>query len=164
MSSRRLLVIAVPVLVVTLVAAWWVFRPELLVVDARVSEAPPTAAAGGASAAARTIASGQFHSHAHETRGTASIVEVDGRRVLRLTGFSTSNGPDVHVTLVAAADATDDATVRRVGYVSVGSMKGNVGDQNYELPSDLDLSKYQAVTIWCERFSVNFGTAALTKT
>lgn len=164
MRSRRLLMIAVAVLAVALVAAWWAFRPELLVVDARVSEPPPTAVAGGTNAAGRTIASGQFRSHAHETRGTASIVEVDGRRVLRLTGFSTSNGPDVHVTLVAAADATDDATVRRVGYVSLGSMKGNVGDQNYELPGDLDLSRYQAVTIWCERFSVNFGTAALART
>lgn len=83
--------------------------------------------------------------------------------MLRLTNFSTSNGPDVRVTLVAAADATDDPSVQRAGYVSLGVMKGNVGDQNYDVPADLDLSVYRAVTIWCERFSVNFGTAPLSK-
>ena len=162
MTLRRIAMVAVPLLAVIAVAAWWAFRPELPVVDARVSEAAPTASSASATGA-RTIASGQFRSYAHETSGVATIIEVDGRRVLRLTGFSTSNGPDVHVTLVAARDATDDAVVRRVGYVSLGSMKGNVGDQNYEVPSDLDLSQYGAVTIWCERFSVNFGTAPLSK-
>jgi hypothetical protein len=45
--------------------------------------------------------------------------------------------------------------------VEVGALKGNIGDQNYEIASDLDLSKYRAVTIWCKRFSVNFATAPL---
>ena len=45
--------------------------------------------------------------------------------------------------------------------MEVGALKGNIGDQNYELASDLDLSKYRAVTIWCKRFGVNFATAPL---
>jgi hypothetical protein len=45
--------------------------------------------------------------------------------------------------------------------VDLGSLKGNIGDQNYELPLNADLAKYRAVTIWCKRFSVNFGTAPL---
>jgi hypothetical protein len=105
---------------------------------------------------------GQFKGLAHETSGTAAVYEVDGKRVLRLTNFMTSNGPDVHVYLVAAPDAKDDATVKQVGFIDLGSMKGNVGDQNYDVPAGVDLSKYQAVTIWCARFSVNFGTAPLT--
>jgi hypothetical protein len=40
-------------------------------------------------------------------------------------------------------------------------IKGNVGDQNYMLPSDLNMAKYRAVSIWCKRFSVNFVAAAL---
>ena len=83
------------------------------------------------------------------------------KRVLRLTEFATSNGPDVHVYLVAAADVQDDATVKTAGFVDLGSIKGNVGDQNYDVPADLDLAKYRAATIWCRRFSVNFGTAPL---
>ena len=81
--------------------------------------------------------------------------------MLRFTNFETSNGPDVHVYLVATKDASDSDTVRQAGFVELGSLKGNLGDQNYELASDLDLNKYRAVTIWCKRFSVNFATAPL---
>jgi hypothetical protein len=108
------------------------------------------------------LATGRFHSNAHPTRGTATVLEVGrGRRVLRLTGFATSNGPDVRVVLVAAPDVTDDATVRRAGYVELGRLKGTRGDQNYDIPASLDLTRHRTVTIWCERFRVNFGSAPL---
>jgi Electron transfer DM13 len=81
--------------------------------------------------------------------------------VLRFTDFKTSNGPDVHVYLVAADDASDSESVTKAGFVDLGSIKGNIGDQNYTLGSNVDLSKYRAVSVWCKRFSVNFGTAAL---
>ena len=88
---------------------------------------------------------------------------ADGKQVLRLTDFKTSNGPDVHVYLVAAEDAADNATVKSAGYIDLGSIKGNEGDQNYALPVGTDLAKYRAVTIWCARFNVNFATAPLKK-
>jgi hypothetical protein len=65
------------------------------------------------------------------------------------------------VYLVAAPDAKDAQAVKSAGYVDLGSMKGNIGDQNYDIPGNLDLQKYRAATIWCARFSVNFGTAPL---
>ena len=80
------------------------------------------------------------------------------------TSFGTSNGPDVHVYMVAADDARDIATVQKAGFVDLGVIKGNIGDQNYALGSDLDLAKYRAVSIWWKRFSVNFGAAALRPT
>jgi hypothetical protein len=55
----------------------------------------------------------------------------------------------------------DNDTVKKAGFVDLGSMKGNVGDQNYDVPSNVDFAKYQAVTIWCARFDVNFATAPL---
>ena len=67
----------------------------------------------------------------------------------------------MHVYLVATKDASDSETVKQAGFVEVGALKGNIGDQNYELASDLDLNKYHAVTIWCKRFGVNFATAPL---
>lgn len=167
---RRMRVLGAVGGVVLAVGAWWAFRPELLFVDARVSEAFPaatTSASAGwaampsAPSGAKVLSSGTFTGYAHETDGTATVYEVDGKRVLRLSDFRTSNGPDVKITLVAAADAKDDATVKRAGYVNIAPMKGNVGDQNYELPADLDLSKYRTVVIWCERFAVNFGAAPL---
>jgi Electron transfer DM13 len=110
----------------------------------------------------KALASGHFHGVAHKGVGEASIYQLaEGKRVLRFTNFETSNGPDVRVYLVASEDAKDSDTVKKAGFVEVGALKGNIGDQNYELPSDLDLSKYRAVTIWCKRFSVNFATAPL---
>ena len=139
---------------------WYLFRPELLFVNRKVNE--EQVASVGASVM-RALATGRFHSVAHETHGTATIQDVGGgRRVLRLTEFATSNGPDVRVYLVAAPDAADDATVTKAGFVELGKLKGNQGDQNYDVPDDLDLTHYRAVTIWCRRFSVNFATAPLT--
>jgi hypothetical protein len=139
---------------------WYLFRPELLFVNKKVNE--EQVASVGASVM-RALATGRFHSVAHETHGTATIQDVGaGRRVLRLTDFATSNGPDVRVYLVAAPDAADNATVTKAGFVELGKLKGNEGDQNYDVPDDLDLTHYRAVTIWCRRVSVNFATAPLT--
>jgi hypothetical protein len=163
--SRRTLLLALAVLV--LGAAWYLFRPERLFIDRTVSEELPAAAAGEASLAADApvaVLAGRFHSNAHETMGVATIYRLaDGRYVLRLTEFETSNGPDVQIYLVAADDVTDNETVSRAGFVGLGPMKGNVGDQNYDVPQGVDLSRYRAVTIWCRRFSVNFGTAPLSE-
>src|SRR5881397_2322473 len=150
-------------LAAALLVGWTIFRPELLFVNRTVSEgfpaAPRSAAAG--SQTPQQLFSGQFKGYAHPTDGTASIYRMNTKRILRLTNFRTSNGPDVHVYLIAAPDAKDDATVKRAGFIDLGSMKGNTGDQNYDVPATLDLATYQAVTIWCARFNVNFGTAPL---
>ncbi len=146
---------------------WYLFRPELLFVNKRVNEglvtaSAPTAASEGVTAP-MIVLSGRFHSVAHETRGTASVHDLGGgNRVLRLTDFVTSNGPDVRVYLIAARDASDNATVTKSGYLELGKLKGNEGDQNYDIPAGTDLTKYHAVTIWCYRFNVNFATAPLT--
>ena len=145
------------VLIVAGAGAWYAFRPERLFINQKVNEQFPTA-----SAASNQLASGQFHSGAHETKGMATVFQLaDGKKTLRLTNFETSNGPDVHVYLVAAPDAKDNDTVTKAGFLDLGSLKGNIGDQNYDLPANADLAKYRAVTIWCKRFSVNFGTAPL---
>ena len=158
--SKRKVVIGIVILVV--VAGWYAFRPERLFINQIVSEQFPTASA--TSAQTVTLASGQFHGVAHETKGSATVYQLpEGKKTLRLTNFETSNGPDVVVYLVAAADASDSDTVTRAGFLPLGSLKGNIGDQNYDLPADVDLTKYKAVTIWCRRFSVNFGTAPLAK-
>jgi len=159
MNKRKVIAISGAVV---FAALWYLFRPELLFVNQTVNEALPalTAASAGAMAPA-PLAAGQFHKGAHDTVGTATVYETDGKRLLRLTNFKTSNGPDVHVYLVAANDATDDATVKQAGFIDLGSIKGNEGDQNYDVPATADLAKYRAVTIWCARFNVNFGTAPL---
>ena len=154
--------VLIAVVVVAVLGGWYAFRPERLVVNRRVDEASPTAQRG---VSAQPLESGRFYSILHPTEGTATIFQLgDGTRILRLTSFRTSNGPDVHVYVVAADDAKDVATVQQAGFIDLGVIKGNIGDQNYKLGSDLDLGKYRAVSIWCKRFSVNFGAAALRPT
>jgi electron transfer DM13 len=157
MSKKKLIISGV--VVVGLFGLWLLFRPELLFINATVSESFP--ADGGAAPASAALASGMFHGVAHETKGQAAVYQVGGKRVLRLTGFSTSNGPDLRVLLVAAGDAADSDAVKKAGSIELGKLKGNMGDQNYDLPEGADLSKHRAVTIWCNRFGVNFATAPL---
>jgi hypothetical protein len=154
--------VAIPVFVLAVFVAWYIFRPERLVVNRSVAEAMPSSLGG---LSPQPVVTGQFYSILHPTAGTATIYQMgDGTRVLRFTNFKTSNGPDVHVYMVAADDAKDIAIVQQAGFVDLGVIKGNVGDQNYTLAGDLDLAKYRAVSIWCKRFSVNFGAAALRPT
>lgn len=189
MTTRRSIFIGTAVAAVAVL--WYLFRPEALIIDKTVNEAFPAAdhavsaamaespataepasamAAESHARAQRSMAtddpvklvSGRFHSNAHETKGLAAIYRLaDGRRMLRLTDFTTSRGPDVRVYLVAAGDVQDEGTAKRAGFVDLGALKGNIGDQNYEVPASLDLSQYRAVSIWCRRFSVNFGAAPL---
>ena len=165
MNRKSIVILAA---VVVAAVGWYLFRPERLFVNQTVNESLPSqemaqvSAPEAAAAEPKVLESGMFHGVAHATKGTASIYALpNGKKVLRFSNFETSNGPDVQVYLVAASDASDNETVTKAGFVHVGALKGNQGDQNYELPSDVDLGKYRAVTIWCRRFGVNFGTAPL---
>jgi hypothetical protein len=115
---------------------------------------------------ARAVEGGTFHGKVHMTSGRATIYkEANGQLVLRLTNFKTSNGPDVHVVLIAAKDADDDANFLKnsTEKLELGALKGNEGDQNYDIPAGTDLDKFQTVSIYCERFNANFGAAPLKK-
>ena len=115
---------------------------------------------------AQALETGTFHGKVHNTSGRATIYrESDGRLLLRLTNFKTSNGPDVHVVLIAAKDADDDANFLKSSTekLELGSLKGNEGDQNYDIPAGADLKKFQTVSIYCERFNANLGAAPLEK-
>jgi hypothetical protein len=111
------------------------------------------------------VATGTFHGAAHPTSGRATIYSLSGKKTLRLTHFKTSNGPDVHVVLIAATDAQDDEKFfdKSVERVELGKLKGNEGDQNYDIPAGTDLSKFKTVSIYCVRYNANFGTAPLEK-
>jgi Electron transfer DM13 len=103
---------------------------------------------------ATLAASGRFRSGAHDTSGVASVVRLpSGHRVLTLTRFATSPGPDLRVYLVPPRRDIDDA-------VDLGRLKGNKGDQQYDVPRR---ARAGTVVIWCRAFSVEFGSAALTR-
>jgi hypothetical protein len=146
--------IGIPILIVT----WLAFRPEKLWINQRVKEAAPFASRSEA----RPIFDGRLEGRAHPTSGRATLYEdLGGKRYLRLTDFTTSNGPDVHVVLARAEDpALDQKIVKgNLDYVELGKLKGNQGDQNYDVPVAVDLQRYNAVVIYCERFNAVFGVA-----
>lgn len=96
----------------------------------------------------------------HQGSGTATIYELeDGSNVLRFEDFDVTNGPDLHVLLVPedAPTGRDDLT----GYVDLGSLKGNIGNQNYEIPPEIDISDFGSIVIYCEPFHVLFASATL---
>ncbi|MDQ0680422.1 hypothetical protein QFZ30_003804 [Arthrobacter pascens] len=185
---RRFLTIAAGVVaVVGLVIGLVVFKPWLLFVDVRVDEklpivatsteqaepspsAPSTvpftpAATSAAPAGPVQLAAGTLISHEHATTGTVRIIQQpDGRRFLTLENLDTSNGPDVHVWLSAAHVVEGTAgwyTAGSADHYDLGLIKGNQGNQVYEVPADVDLSKYKSVDLWCVQFSVSFGAAEL---
>ncbi|WBB66505.1 DM13 domain-containing protein [Micromonospora sp. WMMD812] len=160
---------------------WW-FQPWKLVTDAEVDEelsvvasvpaVGPTSvgpvagtSATAAPAGPTVVRSGTFVTHEHDTEGTARIVrDAAGRHRLELVGLATSNGPDLRVWLTdqPVRDGTAGWRVFDDGrWVELGRLKGNRGDQGYEIPSAVDLAGLTSVSIWCKRFAVSFGAAPL---
>ena len=90
----------------------------------------------------------------HNVEGVAKVIPLsDGKTFLRLENLKATNGPDLYVYLSTSKDSSD--------IVNLGRLKGNIGNQNYEIPTGTDLSKYSTVLIWCKAFSTLFGSAKL---
>ena len=143
-----------------LIGGWWTFRPEKLWINQKVNEPAPFAS----STDPQPLYTGRLEGKAHETSGRATIYKTaDGKEYLRLTDFSTSNGPDVHVLLSRSDDENlkQEIVKGQLNGVELGPLKGNQGDQNYDLPASVDLQKYDAAVIYCERFHAVFGVARL---
>ncbi len=98
----------------------------------------------------------------HQGRGTATVYQLaDGSRILRLEELDVTNGPDLHVLLSPVADPESRDEVTAEGYVDLGSLKGNRGSQNYDIPPDFELGDELSVVIYCQPFHVIFSTATL---
>jgi hypothetical protein len=138
-------------------AFWYLASPLWTIVE--VSEA--LSAAGQAAELARGDFAGV--DAVHQGSGTASVYRgADGELTLRLTDFSVTNGPDLKVWLVKAGAEGGVGDPLRRGYLALGPLKGNLGDQNYLIPAGTQISDYGAVLIWCEQFSFLFAAAELT--
>jgi len=171
--------------VIVLVVGAVLFQPWLLFVDVRVADRIPSSqttapdvvepvemaaptvedATSAAPAGPRDLLAGSLISHEHETSGSVRIIEnPDGTRQVALVGLETSNGPDVHVWLSAGpvVEGRDGwYTAASYDHVDLGPLRGNLGDQLYDIPAEVDLSTFRTVDLWCERFGVSFGAAAL---
>jgi hypothetical protein len=172
MRRRTWIVLGAVVLVVLGAVTLIWFQPQKLFYDTTVDEAVPSVSgpadpteAGGEGTASPAptepveLARGTFLSREHETTGTARILRLpDGQQILRLEGFETSNGPALFVYLSQNPADGEDGLFDD-DYLDLGPLKGNIGDQNYAIPVEVDPLGYTSVVVWCDRFSVSFGAA-----
>jgi hypothetical protein len=170
-TRRRVTWVAVAAALTAAVVGALVFEPWKLVVDQHVDEAAPTAAApppGVPSTEPVVLARGTLVSHEHDSSGSVAVLRLaDGSRLLRLEDLRTSNGPALRVWLADTPVVAGTAGWRVFDdgrHVDLGDLKGNVGSSNYPIPADVDLATLPSVSIWCARFHVSFGAAALITT
>jgi hypothetical protein len=180
---RRWLVGGAVAVALIAIAGFAVFRPDKLVVDQRVDEqlssdvaaivgdssttTPPTTSLDDAATPTTTppstappvieLGRGTFVGQGgYRVDGTAVVVERPEGLLLVLSELDADNGPDLQLYLSPESGGSVD------GATYLEPLKGNQGTQTYELPAGLDLAALPNVVIWCERFSVPFGTATLT--
>ncbi|CAA9573158.1 MAG: hypothetical protein AVDCRST_MAG88-2541, partial [uncultured Thermomicrobiales bacterium] len=125
----------------------------------------PTAGAPASAPAAPGAIGGRFvdADGFHKGEGRVMIItQADGRRILRFEDFKVTNGPDLYVYLSGHPAPRSTDQLHASGDFEVARLKGNMGNQNYELPADLDLSQFKSVVIYCKRFPTVFSTAELT--
>ncbi|MEX1037299.1 MAG: DM13 domain-containing protein [Acidimicrobiia bacterium] len=186
LTKRNMTIAAVVLGIPVLIVAWWLISPLFL--DSEVDEAFPIVVAdepadeeptsltpvpaGDTTTTSTstneptegpiTLLAGEFRDAdaSHRGTGIATVYELeDGSRLLRFEDFDVTNGPDLHVYLVPHdnPESSDDLE----GYVDLGSLKGNIGDQNYEIPDGVDISEFGSVVIYCVPFHVFFSIASL---
>ena len=98
----------------------------------------------------------------HRGSGRATVYRLgNGDHILRFEDFRVTNGPDLRVLLTSHAEPTSRADLDAAGYVELGKLKGNVGDQNYPIPNDVDIADQHSVVIYCRPFHVVFSVARL---
>lgn len=153
----RFLKIALPCLAIGFVAGnafWYLFSP--LWIDRVVSEPAPIAAKA-------TGKSGTFKDADafHKGSGKVEILSTNGAEIIRFTNFEATNGPDLEVWLVDKANPKTSDDVKASKWISLGPLKGNKGNQSYQIPAGTNISSYKSVVIWCKQFGVLFASATL---
>jgi hypothetical protein len=112
-------------------------------------------------AAQSGIATGNFVKGEHTTTGTVRIINENGKSYLELNdSFKTSEGPDLFVILYRN-NTVPVSGIQEADYVSVARLKKVSGSQRYAIPSNVDISQFASVAIWCRQFNATFGYATL---
>ncbi|PWK88798.1 electron transfer DM13 [Lentzea atacamensis] len=177
MPQRRFLIPVAVVLVVALGVGLYLFQPwrlltvrethDALLVPASTSSQAPTSQTSASQApapvaeVAKEVATGEWRSLEHATTGKASLIKLPGgAHSVQFASLNTSGGPDLYVYLSPHPSSSSEKTFGE-GFTSLGKLKGNRGDQVYEIPAGVDVSAIRSVVIWCKRFSAGFAVAPL---
>ncbi|MGW4209996.1 DM13 domain-containing protein [Lentzea sp. NPDC004789] len=175
MPQRRILVPVAVVLVVALGVGLYLFQPwrlltvrethEALLVPTSTSTSATTSTSSAVAApvveSPKEVAAGEWRSLEHATTGKASLIKLPGgAHSVQFAALNTSDGPDLYVYLSPHPAGAPEKSFGQ-GFTSLGKLKGNRGDQVYEIPSGVDVSSIRSVVIWCQRFSAGFAVAPL---
>jgi hypothetical protein len=148
------------ILVIAVVAiGWFLLSPIFLNVE--VNEELTTSSSKSDMPVVVRKGTFQTADELHSGEGNALLYQnPDKSHFLRFENFTVTNGPDLVVYLVKHPNPSNKDEVTQ-GFVKLAKLKGNMGNQNYNIPKDIDLSQYNSVAIWCELFGVLFSPAAL---
>ncbi len=128
-------------------------------IDQPMSEAMPEQMA-----IATVVKQGEFRDADgfHRGSGRATIYSLPGgSRILRLEELAVTNGPALHVFLSEHPDPMTPDDLKGAAYTDLGKLKGNIGNQNYEIPGDVEVEGQGSVVIYCVPFQVVFSVAPL---
>jgi len=163
MNKRNILILLIGLAIVSLIL-WYTLSP--LFIDKIVDEEIPVSGSESTNESLNENLENPINSAVyegnfvdadsfHKVSGIAKIISEEDKNYLRLEDFQATNGPDLYVYLSTDTQASD--------FIDLGTLKGNIGNQNYEIVEPVDLEKYDKVLIWCKRFSVLFGSADIDK-
>ncbi|MBC7828331.1 MAG: DM13 domain-containing protein [Chitinophagaceae bacterium] len=85
--------------------------------------------------------------------GSVMIYQTNGKWQLKLTNFSTTNGPDLKVYL--------SKEVQPLSFIKLGDLKSTTGNQVYDINGSPDFMQYKYALIHCEQYNHLFGSAEL---
>jgi len=109
----------------------------------------------------KELATGTFVTVAHEGTGDVRVISLGqgSDTIVRLENLDVLNGPDLRVVLSKSSDVEKAGHLGE--YIELGALKGNKGNQNYVVPSDVNVNDYHSVIIYCKAFRVVFNSANL---
>ncbi len=123
---------------------------------------------------AQVIAKGKFDpplDAVRQARGKVTLYRsADGSLLLRFDDFDVTNAPQMVVYLVAAATPPTDlkTAIKKedfdtdVSHFEVGPLLGSHGNQQFDLPRELPITRYQSVVIYSESLRIVYAFATFT--
>ena len=137
---------------------------EVVMETASKMDSPMTESMPSGMEAATKLRAGVFRNadSFHKGSGDVSIYQLaDGSYLLRVEEFAVTNGPGLRIMLSDHADPMSKSAFQDSKYVELDKLKGNIGNQNYPIPADIDTLSYSSVVIYCKPFHVLFSVAPL---
>ncbi|MEM7727430.1 MAG: DM13 domain-containing protein [Cyanobacteria bacterium P01_A01_bin.45] len=113
------------------------------------------------SVSGNVIQSGSFQKAEYSIQGSVKVISDNGKNYLEFDqNFQTDSGPDLLVILHRDASLPNKG-IQEQDYVNIAPLKSTNGTQRYEVPTNVDLTNFKSVAVWCRKFNTTFGFAPL---